>query len=269
MEEKMAKNIALQLYSVRDYAKEDFVKTLKKVADIGYKAVEPAGFWNLRPTEFKKIVNDLGMEICSSHSPWASNPAILGEAMEIADAIGVKTIVCGYGPKDFEDMDAIKRTAENSRAMMEFLNRNGFSMMQHNHYWEFTRLDGRLKYEIYRELCPGMKYQIDCYWSSCNGTVDPCSVLKTFKDDIVSIHMKDGAYTSCKSCEMKNGYLDCKIDLLALGDGELPITDLVPLIPERVPCLIVELDYCNIEMFEALQRSYDYLTRNNLAVGNK
>ena len=133
----MAKNIALQLYSVRDYAKEDFVKTLKKVADIGYKAVEPAGFWNLRPTEFKKIVNDMGMEISSSHSPWASNPDALGEVMDTADAIGLKTIVTGYGPDNFKDMDAIKRTAENTNKILEVLSRNGYSLMQHNHNFEF------------------------------------------------------------------------------------------------------------------------------------
>ncbi len=263
------KKIALQLYSVREYAKNDFISTLKKVAAIGFKAVEPAGFWGVDPAEFKKIVEDLGMEICSSHSPWARDPHDLGAVMDMAHAIGQKRIICGYSPQDFENLDAIKKTAENTLAMMEILDKNGFSMMQHNHYWEFTRLDGRLKYEIYRELCPGMKYQIDCYWSSCNGTVDPCEVLKTFKDDIVSIHMKDGAYTSCKSCEMKNGYLDCKIDLLPLGDGELPIADLVPLIPGDVPHIIVELDYCSIEMFEALQRSYNYLTSNGLAVGKK
>ena len=55
---QMPKKIAVQLYSVREYAKNDFVSTLRKIAEIGYCAVEPAGFWNIRPSEFKKIVND-------------------------------------------------------------------------------------------------------------------------------------------------------------------------------------------------------------------
>ena len=109
----MLKPLSVQLYSLRDYAKDDFVGVLKKVAEIGYKGVEPAGFWDLKPTELKKIVEDLGMKIYSSHSPWARGNN-LGECMELADALGLKTIVCGYGPDDFKDLDAIKKTAENT-----------------------------------------------------------------------------------------------------------------------------------------------------------
>jgi len=49
----MLRPLAVQLYSLREKAEKDFVGVLKKVAEIGYKAVEPAGFWNLRPSEFK------------------------------------------------------------------------------------------------------------------------------------------------------------------------------------------------------------------------
>ena len=107
----MLRPLSVQLYSLRDYAKDDFVGVLKKVAAIGYKGVEPAGFWDLRPSELKKIVEDLGMKIYSSHSPWARGNN-LGECMEIADLLGLKNIVCGYGPDDFKDLDAIKKTAE-------------------------------------------------------------------------------------------------------------------------------------------------------------
>ena len=52
------KPLAVQLYSLREYAEKDFVQVLKKVAEIGYKAVEPAGFFNLSPAEFKKIIDE-------------------------------------------------------------------------------------------------------------------------------------------------------------------------------------------------------------------
>ena len=70
----MLRPLSVQLYSLRSYAEKDFVGVLKKVAEIGYKAVEPAGFWNLTPAEFKKIIDALGLEIYSSHSPWARKP---------------------------------------------------------------------------------------------------------------------------------------------------------------------------------------------------
>ena len=65
----MLKPLSVQLYSLREYAKTDFVQVLKKVAAIGYKAVEPAGFFDLSPAEFKKIIDDLGLEMHSSHRP--------------------------------------------------------------------------------------------------------------------------------------------------------------------------------------------------------
>ena len=266
----MARKISVQLYSVREYAKKDFISVLKKIADIGYVGVEPAGFWNIRPSEFKKIANDLGLQVFSSHSPWAHSADSLGEAMDIADALGLKTIVCGYNTSDFADLDAIKRTADTTNAMLEVLNANGYSLMQHNHYWEFDRLDGRLKYDIYRELCPNVKFQLDCFWSTNRGKEDPVAILKSYADSVVAIHMKDGiCRQEAKVDGMKNGLLDCKIDLLPLGEGDLPIPELVANIPANVKDIIVELDYCNVEMLEALRRSYLYMTSNGLAEGTK
>ena len=130
----MLKPLSVQLYSLRARAEKDFAAVLKDVAAMGYKGVEPAGFWNIRPSQLKKIVEDLGMKIYSSHSPWCRGNNI-GECMDIADMLGLKTIVCGYGPDDFKDMDAIKRTADVSNRMQAELERNGFTLFQHNHYW--------------------------------------------------------------------------------------------------------------------------------------
>ena len=55
----MALPISVQLYSIREYCEKDFIGSLKRIADIGFKAVEPAGFWNIRPSELKKIETSL------------------------------------------------------------------------------------------------------------------------------------------------------------------------------------------------------------------
>ena len=263
------KTLAVQLYSVRQAMAEDVPGTLKRIADIGFKAVEPAGFFNMRPTELRKRVEDLGMSICSSHSPWARG-GNLGECMDIANLLGLDTIVCGYGPDDFKDLDAIKATAEQTSKMAEIAARNGFTLFQHNHYWEFERIDGRLKYDIYRELCPQVKYEIDCFWSTNKGAEDPVAMLKEFAKDTILLHMKDGVCRQVvKNDGMKEGLLDMKIDLMPLGTGDLPIPALIAAAPEQASAVIVELDYCTEEMFGALEKSYRYMTENGLAAGNK
>lgn len=263
----MSMPLGVQLYSVRDYAVKDFADTLKKIADIGFKYVEPAGFFNVRPSEFKKLCADFGLSICSSHSPWVINPNNLGEAMDVADMLGLKTIVCGWGPDQFKDLDAIKATAENVAKMQEKLEANGYTLFQHNHYWEFERLDdGRVKYDVFHELCPKCKYEIDCFWSTNKGAEDPVEMLKPFVKDAILLHMKDGVCKQvAKNAGMKDGLLDMKIDLLPLGKGDLPIKKLVETATEA-KAVIVELDYCeSYEMIDALTQSYNYMVQEGIA----
>ena len=264
------KPIGVQLYSLREKVGYDFVSVLKHVAEIGYKYVEPAGLWNVRPSEFKKVLDDLGLKMVSSHTPWARDPHVLGEVMETAHTLGLNKIVCGYWVTDFESMDAIKRTAENTNKMQEILAANGFTLFQHNHDFEFQRLDGRIKYEIYKELCPNLKYQIDCFWSTNRGTENPVDMLKIFANDTISMHMKDGfVKQNVSGDKMVNGILDRKVELMPLGQGDLPIKDLVANAPASAEAIIVELDYCNVEMWQAIEESYKFMTGNGLAEGNK
>ena len=266
----MLKPLSVQLYSLREYAKTDFVQVLKRVAAIGYKAVEPAGFFDLTPAEFKKIIDDLGLELHSSHRPWAHTVAEVPEIVDTLGVLGLDNCVCGYGPDDFKDLDAIKRTADNSNALIDAFARQGITLFQHNHYWEFARLDGRLKYEIYDELCPRMLYQIDCFWSTNKGVEDPVEMLKKFASKTIFIHMKDGVCKQqAKNAGMKDGLLDMKVDLLPLGTGTLPIPELIRNTPEQVKSIIVELDYSEVEMWKAIEESYKYMTSNGLALGNK
>ena len=265
----MAKDLAVQLYSLRQFAEKDFYKELEFVAEVGYKGVEPAGFWNIRPSEFRKVLDDLGLQMETSHSPWARLNNI-GEVMDIAHLAGLDKIVCGYSYNDFADLDAIKRTAENTLKLKEIVERNNFTLFQHNHEFEFGRIDGRVKYDIYRELCPGIKFQLDCFWSTNLGNEDPLEMLKLFADDVVSIHMKDGMVTQKVSGnKMVNGILERPVELTPLGQGELPIGKLVEALPEQVNTIIVELDFCNKEMHTALRESYEYMISNNFANGNK
>ena len=269
----MTKPIGVQLYSVRDDSTKDFLGVLKRIASLGYKLVEPAGLYDIRPREFRKIIQDLGMDMVSSHTPWVASINNVGECMDIADELGLKRVVCGYGPEQFKDLDSIKRTAENTTRVYEILQRNGYELFQHNHWFEFNRFDGRLAYEIYRDLIPeGVKFQIDCFWSTNYGKENPVEMLRKFADRTVLLHMKDGICQQQKAegeTGYKNGLLDQPIELLPLGTGTFPIPELVKAAPQQVEAIIVELDYCSVEMWKALEQSYRYMTENGLAAGNR
>ena len=59
--------VGLQLYTLRDETSLDFIGTLKKVADLGFKVVEFAGFGDNPAKELRKVLDDLGLRASSSH----------------------------------------------------------------------------------------------------------------------------------------------------------------------------------------------------------
>jgi sugar phosphate isomerase/epimerase len=67
--------IGLELFTVRDMVAKDYVGTLEKVAEIGYKEVEPAeGYNNWTPQQFRAELDRLGLKMPSTHSGISAGP---------------------------------------------------------------------------------------------------------------------------------------------------------------------------------------------------
>ena len=249
------KPIALQLYSLRDAAKEDFVGVLERVASMGYQGVEPAGFHNLSPAEFRRVVDDLGMQICSSHGPWVK-PDNLDEVADTAAILGIDMVGTGFGPAQFETVDTIQDTAEAVAAMAQTLKREGLTLFIHNHYWEFSNVEGRLAYDWFRESCgPDVTFQIDAYWTANHGANNPAEMVARFADRLPLLHLKDGPLEQDQA-------------MMPLGTGKMDIPAVISACREDVlRWVIVELDRCDMDMEEAVAQSYAYLIRNGLAGG--
>ena len=64
--------IAAQMYTVREFTKtpEDIAASIKKVAQIGYKAMQTSGFGPIDPKELKEIADGEGVEICATHTGY-------------------------------------------------------------------------------------------------------------------------------------------------------------------------------------------------------
>jgi hypothetical protein len=58
--------------------------------------------------------------------------------------------------------------------------------------------------------------------------------------------------------------------MMPLGTGKMDIPAVIKACNEKVlRWVIVELDHCDIDMFDAVAQSYTYLTKNGLAKGRK
>ena len=61
------KPIGLRLYTVRDELQKDVPGTIKKVAAIGYKEVEPYDLYGMPANQFAKLLKDNGLTAPSGH----------------------------------------------------------------------------------------------------------------------------------------------------------------------------------------------------------
>src|SRR6476620_6243857 len=88
-------NVGMQLYTVRTQLEKDFDGTLAKVAAIGYKEVEFAGYFGHTPQGVRDALKKHGLTSPSAHVdyPTVSDPAKWAKALADAKVIGHKYLV--------------------------------------------------------------------------------------------------------------------------------------------------------------------------------
>lgn len=269
------KPISLQLYTLREAAAKDFPSVLRRVAEMGYKGVEPAGFFNFTPRDFRKFTEDLGMVVSSTHSPWVREDNI-SEVVDAAGELGVTFVVAGWGAQDFADGEAIRRTADRAAKIHSALATAGLTLAIHNHAWEFEKLDGRIKHEIFAELCPAVSFELDTYWAANYGENSAPEMMRRFAARSPLLHIKDGPLTRpVTALNEKTGDIEIvpgspSAAMLAVGSGKNDIRGIIAAMdPEVTQWLVVELDTSDTDMFECVEASYRFLTENGLAAGNR
>ena len=92
----MALSVAVQVYSVRDYAQGDLRGTLQKIKDMGYAGVEFAGLYGNDPKEIKAMCEEIGLVPLSAHVPFADLRKDLDKTLEDYATIGCKFIAVPY-----------------------------------------------------------------------------------------------------------------------------------------------------------------------------
>lgn len=249
------KPIALQLYTVREAAAKDFPATLRRVAEIGYKGVETAGYHGYEPGEVARMVKDLGMEIPSCHAALPT-PENANQVVEDLTALGSKRVIGGFGPDQLRTVLMCKQAAETVSRGAELLKPHGLTCGMHNHWWEFHTVDGRLVYDILMQEAPDMFSELDVYWCAY-GKADPVVVTGRYKSRIPLLHVKDGSLAE-------------NAPHLAVGSGVLDIPAIIAAAdPNVLQWLVVELDDYAGDMWEAVEESYRYLVQNGLGEGNR
>ncbi len=198
--------IAVQLYSIYKYiGAVGLPKALKDVADIGYKGVEFAGYYNYSAADLKKLLDDNGLVACGTHTSRASFTGdAVKETCEFNLAYGNNLIICpgnGNGIPENWDKSAddwwkylTEAYAESAEAAAKF----GCKVGLHNHAWEFQKKlsDGTTVWDYFFSNTPdNVCMEQDVGWTTYAG-FDPCEEFKKYPRRSPTLHAKENGMDS-------------------------------------------------------------------------
>jgi sugar phosphate isomerase/epimerase len=250
--------IAAEMYTVRDAAARDLERTLERIAMMGYLGIELAGLHGIPPKRWLGLIEELDLTVIGG---VIRLPGEIEYEQSYADAreIGLDTGIVMLWEENFTTTESVKRAAEQCNEFAAEARSDGIELLYHNHWWECTpRADGTVPLlELASLLEPDVGFVVDIYWVAAGG-VDVATILGELGEKARRLHLKDGC--------LKSGTIDVTEPMTAVGDGEVGIAAAVAAAPQA-DWHVTELDEYDGDPFDALERSYRYLTQQGLSVG--
>ncbi|HVM89990.1 MAG TPA: sugar phosphate isomerase/epimerase [Puia sp.] len=209
--------VGLQLFTFFTSIDDDVTGTLKKIAGVGYREIESAfskkgGYYGMKPKEFSKMLDGMGLSWKSHHvlgapfklPPGTKMPAdangnpikippmrnLKDNMQELVDEAaegGVEFLVCANTPTN--SLDEIKSSVEVLNKTDEACRKAGIGFAYHNHDMEFHEVEGKIPYEIFLSETK-MKMELDLAWATKGGK-DPVELFRQHPGRFPLWHVKD------------------------------------------------------------------------------
>ena len=255
--------IGAQLYTVYNHTTtlEDFSNTLKKVASLGYKAVQVSGTCPFEPEWLREelLKNDLTCVL--THIPPIQ--LIEGNIQKIvADhaVFGCKKIGIGGMPDAGEDqIERYELFRKKFIPIAKEMRDLGAKLHFHNHDREFRDCfaEKSVLDRIFEDFPEdSIDFTLDIGWAAW-ADVDIIALIKKLKGRLSRIHLKD--YLD----EIPEGIDEKEVYLRPIYEGKLDYDAYIKALAEAgCEYMLVEQDNCYGEdEFECLRRSYENVTR--------
>ncbi len=254
--------VGVQLYTVRDQMKADFEGTIAKVASIGYKEVEFAGYFDRTPQQVRAVLEKNGLSAPSTHVQYDELDAKFPAVVEASKTIGLEYIICPWIPEDLrKSPDIWKHASEKFNKCGELSKKAGMQFGYHNHWFEFLPTNGKLPYDELLKLCDKdlVKMELDLCWITTAGA-DPLKYFNEYPGRFPLVHVKDLKKLPQISTGGAQNFGDT-VDLTEVGSG---IIDWKKIFAQSdkagIKHYIVEHDRPKAP-FESIATSYQYLSK--------
>ncbi len=238
------KEFGIQLYSVRDITDKDLELALKKVAEMGYKTVEFAGFFGHSAETVKGWLDSYGLRAVGTHTGVGALEGDLEGTIAYHKAIGCRDIIIPGAP--VYSRPDIDKFISQVNEWQPKIRAAGLELHYHNHDGEFrVTADGIIPHD---ELAARteLKFEIDTYWAYVAGR-DPIEVLEYYGDRVAFIHLKDGTADKVGK---------------SLGLGTAPVKAVLDYALAHGKNIVVESEGLEPTGLEEVGRCIDYLKAN-------
>ncbi len=244
--------IGAQLYTVREYMqnKRDLAKTLKRIADIGYKYVQVSGTCKYSARWMNKQLKKNGLVCPITHYDPNKIYTKTEQTIKKHKKFGCDHIGIGYAPLD--SRDNFNSFYEKAYPASKMIKENGMLLMYHNHNFEFeNKIEDEYIIDVLcREFAPDeLGITLDVYWAKYAGR-DPSEEILKIGKRISCAHLKD--LVELVDGTKRFGYI---------GEGILDFDKIIESLETvGTKYAFVEQDDCyGADPFECLKKSYDYL----------
>jgi sugar phosphate isomerase/epimerase len=214
--------IGCQLYPVRETIAQDFGRTLRQLAAIGYRTIElcsppgyeKSGFGSLvkmKAAEVRKVIESAGLRCASSHYQFRELKENLDDRIAYAKELGLKHMVLStFGLRRDATMAEWMKAAGELNKIGERTRKEGIQTGFHNHNFEFQELDGALIYDkLMGEFDPKLvKMQFQVAVISLG--YQAATYLKMYPGRFSSLHLADWSSTEKKPAPIGAGVVDWK-----------------------------------------------------------
>lgn len=244
-------SVALQLYTVRDETARDFVGTVRRVAEIGYRAVEFAGYGGLSAREMATLLRETGLKAASTHVGLAALEKNLEGEIDYCLEIGCQYLIMPWLPPELRTPEYFRTLAPRLNEWGVRCHERGLHFGYHNHDFEFVPHDGKYLLDSLLEVTNDVlfKLELDVYWAAYAG-VDPASYIQQHSGRIPLIHVKD---------------MTPDRTFTEVGDGTLNLEHVIQIARANgTQWFVVENDRPTIPSLESARRSLENLKKMNV-----
>lgn len=242
--------IGLELYTVRSEMAKDVAATIARVAQVGYKEVEFAGYFRWEPSKLRALIDSHGLTSPSVHTAieilerdWDAQAAaarVVGHQVLIVPSLNTRALTTA---------ESWKAIAARFNALGRKAHDAGLRFAFHNHAVEPAMLNGFRPYDILlAETDPALvDFQMDLYWMIKAGG-DPIAYFNSHPGRFISVHVKDA--TAAPELAMRD-----------VGAGAVDWKKIFAMRAKAgIKYFVVEHDAPTPDAFGSITASYNYLS---------